>query len=446
MKKIAYINEQIKKFNKKIYIPGDKSLSIRWVLLASQAIGKSSAYNLLRSEDVLSALNAIKKLGINYKINKHYCEVHGKGLDGFKFKNNTVINAGNSGTLARLMFGLLINAKNEIILKGDKSLSKRDFQRIIKPMEIFGQNIKSRNNKLPLKIKGTNYARPINYFESKGSAQVKSSILFAAMKTPGVTKIKCIPSRDHTEKLFKYLNLPIKINRKKNLEIISYKGIKNYKGFNYSIPGDISSSSFFIVLTLLSKNSKILIKNVNVNRSRTGIIDILKLMNGNIKLRNKRIYKGEEIADIFVKSSKKLKSINCPIEMNSRAIDEFLLIFLTCSAAKGISKFKKISELRNKETDRLKFANNFLKKIGIKTKMTKDSLKIYGNPDLKLNKVYKIKNFDKDHRACMMSFITALTLGGNWIIHDIDSINTSFPDFISILKNIGAKINWLKKK
>ncbi len=127
--------------------------------------------------------------------------------------------------------------------------------------------------------------------------------------------------------------------------------------------------------------------------------------------------------------------------MNSRSIDEFLLIFLVCAVANGISKFKKIGELRNKETDRLKFANDFLNKIGIKTEVTKDSFKIYGNPDLKLNKTYKIKNFDKDHRACMLSFITALTFGGKWVINDIDSINTSFPNFISLLKNLGAKIN-----
>ena len=131
--------------------------------------------------------------------------------------------------------------------------------------------------------------------------------------------------------------------------------------------------------------------------------------------------------------------------MNSRSIDEFLLIFLVCAVANGVSKFNKIGELRNKETDRWKFAKTFLNNIGIKTKITKDSFKIYGNPNLKLNKTYKIKNFDKDHRACMLSFIAALTLGGNWIINDIDSINTSFPSFISLLKKLGAKINWLKR-
>jgi len=261
------------------------------------------------------------------------------------------------------------------------------------------------------------------------------------MKTPGETKIKCLPSRNHTEKLFLHLKLPIKIKKEKKFEIISFNGIKNYKCFDYKIPGDISSSSFFIVLTLLTKKSKILIKDVNVNESRTGIIDILKLMKAKIKLQNRRIYNGEKIADIDVRSSKKLKPINCPSEMNSRSIDEFLLIFLTCSVANGISKFRNIGELRNKETDRLKFASNFLTKIGIKTKISKNTFKIYGNPNLKLSKTYEIKNFDKDHRACMLSFIAALAFGGKWIIHDIDSIKTSFPNFISLLKYLGAKIN-----
>ena len=441
MKKVAYINEKIHKFNKIIHVPGDKSLSIRFILMASQGIGKSVAQNILKSDDVLSALSAIKKLGINYKINKKKCEIYGMGLNGFNFKNNTIINAGNSGTLARLIFGLLIDTKNSIVLKGDKSLSKRDFLRVIKPMKMFGQIIKSKNNFLPIKIIGTKYPRPINFVEKKGSAQVKSCILLSAMKTSGTTKIKCIPSRDHTERLFKYLKLPIKVKKEKNFEIITFNGKKNYKGFNYIIPGDISSSSFFIVLSLLTKKSKVLIKNVNINKSRTGIIDILKKMNAKIKLTNIKNYMGEKVANINVQGTDKLRAINCPISMNSRSIDEFLLIFLVASKAKGISKFKKIGELRNKETDRLKFGNNLLNKIGVKTKMTEDSIKIYGNPNLKLINNYEIKKFDKDHRACMVSFIAALTLGGRWKINDIDSIKTSFPNFISLLKQMGAKIN-----
>jgi len=442
MKKIVHINERIKIFNKKIYVPGDKSLSIRWILMSATAVGTSIAYNLLKSEDTLSALNAIKKLGIRYKINKNICEIYGKGQNGFKFKNNTIINAQNSGTLARLIFGLLINSKKQIILKGDKSLKKRDFLRVIKPMQMMGQNIKSNNNKLPIKIRGTNFPRPINYFESIGSAQVKSCILLAAMKTPGITKIRAIPSRTHTEAMFKYLKLPIKIKKEKKLDLINYKGIKNYKGFNYVIPGDISSSSFFIVLTLLTKNSRILIKNVNVNNSRTGIIDILKKMNGKIKIKNKKIYKGEKIADIECKYSPNLKGIKINPKINSRAIDELPLIFcLACAKAKGISYANNLGELRHKEQDRLKFVLKFLKMIGIKAIEKNNNLKIYGNPNLNLNKSYIVKNFMKDHRAFMLACIAALTLGGSWSVHDVDSVNTSFPNFVSLLKNLGAKIS-----
>ena len=443
MKKAVFISKKINNFNKKIYIPGDKSLSIRFVLLASMAIGKSSAYNILKSADLMSSLKAIYKLGINYRIKKNLCEIYGKGLNGFKFKNNTIINAGNSGTLARLIFGLLINSKNTVILKGDKSLKKRDFSRVIKPMQMMGQNIKSRSNKLPIKIKGTNFPRAIHYYEKIGSAQVKSCILLAGMKTPGITKIEAVHSRTHTENFFKYLKLPIQIKKKKNLELIKFKGMENYKGFNYVIPGDISSASFFIVLALLTKNSKILIKNVNVNYSRTGIIDILKKMNGKIKIKNKKIYKGEEIADIECKYSPNLKGIKINPQINSRAIDELPLIFcLACAKAKGISYAKNLGELRHKEQDRLKFVLKFLKMIGVKVIEKNNNLKIYGNPNLKLSQSYIIKNFMKDHRAFMLSCVAALTLGGkSWSIHDLDSINTSFPNFISILKNLGAKIH-----
>tara|TARA_Y100000590_G_scaffold436082_1_gene556231 strand:+ start:5869 stop:7194 length:1326 start_codon:yes stop_codon:yes gene_type:complete len=441
MLKIININKTIKSFKKKISVSSDKSLSIRWALLAAQAVGKSRAYNLLNSEDVNSALIALKKLGVEVTKNKKYCEINGKGLNSFLYNNNTVINCQNSGTLSRLICGVLAKSTKSVILKGDQSLSKRDFSRIIRPLNLFGIKTKSKKNKLPLKITGTNFLRPIEYDELIGSAQVKSCLLFCALNTPGITKIRAVPSRDHTERLFKFLKLPIKIKREKKFDIIKIKGDNQYNGFNYKIPGDISSSAFFIVLTLLSKNSKLLIKNINVNKSRTGIIDILKKMNADIKLINKKMYNGEYVADILVKSGKSLKSINCAREMNSRTIDEFLLIFLTCAKSKGISYFNHIGELRHKESDRLKFASNFLKMIGIKVKETSNSLKIYGNPKLKLNGNYKIKNYNKDHRACMMSCVAALVLGGRWKIYDSDSINTSFPQFFSKLKSLGAKIN-----
>ena len=441
MKKYVLINGKIKKFKKKITVSADKSLSIRWVLMAAQAVGKSIAYNLLNSEDVNNALIAVKKLGVKVIKKKNLCQINGVGLNGFSLKNNTIIDAGNSGTLARLIFGVLAKSNKTIILKGDKSLSKRDFSRVIKPLKKFGLIFKSNKNNLPLKFKGTNYLTPIKYKELKGSAQVKSCILLAALNTPGKTIIRCFPSRDHTERLFKFLNLPIKIKKNKKYEIIELTGQKQFSGFNYKIPGDISSGAFFIVLTLLSKNSEIKIKNININKSRTGIIEILKKMNAKIKLKNKKIYNGEEVSDIVIKSSKNLKSINCPTEMNSRSIDELIIIFLVCAKANGISYFKNIQELRRKESDRLKLSANFLKMIGVKVEKTSSTLKIHGNPNLKLKKNYIVKNFMKDHRIFMMACIAALTLGGKWKIYDPDSIKTSFPKFLSILKSIGAKIN-----
>ncbi len=441
MKNYVQISNIIKKFSKVITVQGDKSISIRWALMASQAVGKSKAYNLLKSEDVDSTLEALKKLGVKVLKNKKYCEIVGKGLNSFNFKNNTIINAGNSGTLARLVLGLLSSSNKSIIIKGDKSLSKRDFSRIIKPLNIFGVKIKSNKNKLPLILKGTNYLRPIYFEEQKGSAQVKSCIMLASLNTPGKTIIKCVNSRDHTERLFKYLKIPIVINKlSETHKLIKIEGKKQYNSFNYNIPGDISSAAFFIVLTALSTNSKIIIKNVNVNKTRTGIIDILKKMNVKIQVKNNKLINNELVGDIYVKSTNSLKAINCNSEINSRAIDEFPLIFLLCAKAKGISFFKKIGELRHKESDRLKVCSNFLKNLGVKTIENKESLKIYGNPDLKIKKKFNIKNFMQDHRIFMMSCIAALTLGGVWKINDKNSIKTSFPNFILTLKKMGAKI------
>ena len=442
MKNYVLISNIIKKFNKTINVQGDKSISIRWALMASQAIGKSRAYNLLKSKDVESTLNTLKKLGVKVFSNKNYFEIIGNGLNGYNFKNNTIIDAGNSGTLARLVLGLLAKSNKSVIIKGDKSLSKRDFSRVIKPLNFFGVKIRSKKNKLPLILQGTNYLRPIYFVEKKGSAQVKSCIMLASLNTPGITKIKCVRSRDHSERIFKHLKIPIKVkNISKINQLIEIKGKKQYNGFNYNIPGDISSAAFFIVLTCLSKNSKIIIKNVNINKSRTGIIDILKKMNANIKIKNKKLINNEPAGDIYVKSSSSLKAINCNSELNSRAIDEFPLIFLLCAKAKGISFFKKIGELRHKESDRLKVCSKFLRNIGIKIVEKNESLKIYGNPDLKLEKKYNIKNFMKDHRIFMMSCVAALTLGGKFRINDKNSIKTSFPNFILTLKKLGANIN-----
>ncbi len=431
------IKKKIKKFNKKINISGDKSISIRWVLFSSLGNGVSTAKNLLMSEDVLAALNAIKRLGIKYKFVKNECKIYGKGINGYKYKNNLTINAKNSGTLGRLILGLLVNTSYPIKLIGDKSLSKRDFKRISDPLTKFGLKFKLRNNKnLPLTITGSKKLKPIIYHENKGSAQCKSAVIFAGLRTNGTTSITAKKSRNHTELLCKYLNLPVKVINKKKYDKIIINKVKKINKLNYKIPADISSSAFFIVLVALSEDSKLIIKNVNINPSRIGIITILNKMGIKINLLNKKFYKGENTADIEIKSPKFIKPINCPSKLNSRAIDEFLVIFLVAAKAKGVSYFKGLSELNQKESPRLIWGEKILNKMGIKTISTNDSIKIYGNPDLNINKKITIKNYLKDHRVFMTSVVAALSFGGEWKIYNKASIKTSFPQFLNIINQL----------
>ena len=432
------VKKTIKPFNKTLRIEGDKSLSIRWALIASQAEGKSTATNILKSEDVLNTLRCLKKLGVKFKINKNKCTIFGLGINGYDYKKKITMDAGNSGTLGRLIMGLLVHSKNKIKIKGDKSLSKRDFFRVIKPLEKFGSKFISNNGKLPIIIEGTNDPKPIKYTEDKGSAQCKTSVMLAALNTEGTTIIKAKKSRNHTELLYKYLKLPIQIIKKRKYDLIKIKGKKKFNGFNYKIPSDISSAAFFIVLTILSEKSNLTLKNININSSRIGILRILKKMKANIYLKNIKNYKGEKIADIDIQSTKRLKPINVNPKLNSSTIDEFLVIFLLAARADGVSYFKNLSELNQKESPRLIWGSKILNMIGIKTKTTHHSIKIYGNPNLKINKEIVIKNYLKDHRVFMTSVVAALTFGGKWTIHNKDSIRTSFPSFLK-------KINYIKR-
>ena len=431
------INKRVSKFNRVITVSGDKSISIRWVLFSSLANGVSKAKNLLLSKDVLAAIKAVKDLGIKVKFKKDFCEIKGNGINGYKYKKNLTINAQNSGTLGRLILGILINTPYPIKLIGDKSLSKRDFKRISDPLSKFGAKFSLTNNKnLPLTILGTDKLKPFFYKENKGSAQCKSAVILGGMRVDGITKIHAKKSRNHTELLSKHLRLPVKVKENKKYDLIKIQKINYIKPINYEIPSDISSSAFFIVLTVLTKNSRLLIKNVNINPSRTGIITILKKMGVKILYKNKKIYKGEKKADIQIINKNNLKAINCPTHLNSGAIDEFLLIFLVAARAKGVSYFKNLAELNEKESPRLKWGAKILQKMGIKTIVTKSSIKIFGNPNLKINKKIIIKDYLKDHRVFMTSVIAALSVEGDsiWKIYDKDSINSSFPDFLSLVK------------
>ncbi len=447
MKKISVvIKDRIKKFNRNISVEGDKSISHRALLIASQCVGSSNLFNILESDDVKNTITCLRNLGVKIvKKNKRYV-IYGNGLGSFKRPKNNCLYAGNSGTLARMLFPLIGTQSNlKVKIIGDKSLNKRDMNRIIEPLSKIGCNFYPKNkNTLPLTIEGTDMPLAQKHLENIGSAQVKSAILLAGINTPGITQVEVKKSsRDHTENLLKKIKADIKIKKIKKGHLISLRGQKDFFGFNLKIPGDPSSAAPFVILTLLTPNSKLLIKNVNCNKTRIGFYDILKKMNANIKFKNLKKKSGELIGDIIVKSSS-LKSINCSEKLVPYAIDEFPLLFVTAATIKGISRFNGISELRHKESDRIKSIETNLNKIGIKTKSTNSSLKIFGNPKVKINNKLKILTND-DHRVAMAFFCLAEVLEGKCEIIDFQTVNTSFPNFLSTMKKIGAAFE-IKKK
>ena len=434
------INSKIKRCNKKIEVESDKSISHRALLIASQCIGPSTLKNILKSEDVSNAVVCLKNLGVKIlkKKNKHI--VYGNGLGSFKKPQNKELYTGNSGTLARLLIALIATQPGlKVKIKGDSSLSKRDMKRVIEPLSKIGCNFYPKNKKnLPIIIEGTSMPLAQKHIESIGSAQVKSAILLASLNTPGITTIKELKmSRDHTENILSTINADIRIKKNKKNNLITLKGQKNLNSFNLQIPGDPSSAAPFIILTLLTPKSKLLIKNINCNPTRIGFIKILRKMNANIKIKNYKKISGEIIGDILVKSSN-LKPIICSKKLVPSAIDEFPLLFVVASIIKGVSKFSGINELRHKESDRIKSMEIGLNQCGIKTNSTLNSLKIFGNPNITTSKKIKIYS-KKDHRIAMSFFCLGQLVSKEIEIKNFETVNTSFSNFLSTMKKIGAK-------
>ena len=367
-------------------------------------------------------------------------QVYGNGIGGIKHLKN-FINCGNSGSSARFFLGLLSTYPHKITISGDVSLRKRPMGRITKNLEKIGANISSKNKKnvkLPIKIQGTNMPLAQKHELLTPSAQVKTAILFSALNTPGITEIvERYDTRDHTELLLKKLGADIKIKKIGNKKIISLQGQQEMNAFKMVVPSDPSSASFFIIQALLTNNSSLFIKNVCINRTRIGFIEILRKMDGKIKFLNKRTIFNETVADIFVKSSK-LKGIECEKKIIPRTIDELPSIFIACALAKGQSTFKGIRELRYKESDRISNMEKGLNAFGIKTLSTEDSIKIYGNPKLTSNKKIIVKS-NLDHRIAMSFFVMGQVLGGKISIKNFETVNSSFPNFLKLQKTIGSK-------
>jgi len=439
------VKKKINKFHKSISVGGDKSISHRALLISSQAYGLSKIKGISNAEDVMNTISALKRLGVKIVKSKNIYHVYGYGLGSLKTKNNLTINAGNSGTLARLLFGLLSSYPHKIKIVGDKSLNKRPMGRIIKPLEKFGASFDPKGKiNLPIYVTGTEMPVAIDHQEKIGSAQVKSSIILASLNAPGITKIKELKkSRNHTENILKFIGAKIKIKKFKTYNVILIEGQNDFKSFDLSVPGDMSSAAYFIVLTLLNKKSMITIKNVNLNPTRMGIITILKKMNAKIKLTNTKTKFGERLGDIVVKSSN-LKSVICPASLVPSAIDEFTILMIAAAKAEGITVFSGLSELNKKESPRLNLMNSILNKIGIKTILNNGTIKIFGKPNIDLNKSCSVDTLF-DHRICMTVFVMSQIFGGQIKIKDFNSVDTSFPNFLNLMKQLGAKYE-IKKK
>tara|TARA_B100000989_G_scaffold283148_1_gene248815 strand:- start:3911 stop:5209 length:1299 start_codon:yes stop_codon:yes gene_type:complete len=416
-------------------IPGDKSISHRSIIIPSISKGICEISNILRSDDVLHTLEAFKLMGVKIIEENNKLIIFGNGLGSLK-KPNKNIYLGNSGTSARLLTGLLSSQNFDSVLTGDNSLSSRPMQRISEPLTKMNAKIQTTDGRMPLSIKGQNL-KPSSINLKIPSAQIKSGLLLASLNTSGETSItENRITRDHTETMLEAFDANIVVKKNHNEKLIRIIGKKELKSKNIDVPNDLSSSAFFIISALINDNSHIVLKNINNNPTRNGLILALKKMGANISFSNERKKNEEVVCDIEVSSSN-LKGCEIDPEISDLMIDEFPILAVAASFANSPSIFRGLKELRIKESDRLNLINLNLQNCGVKSRIIDDDLFIYPskNYNIKKNKM----RTDFDHRIAM-AFCVMGTKVGPLDIEDSSSINTSFPSFKNQLNSLGAKI------
>ena len=434
------IRDKISSFDSDIQVDSDKSISIRSFLIGAISQNISKVQNILESHDVFSTINALRKLGVKiHREDKGKYLVYGKGLGSLFAKKKTELNFGNSGTLARLLIGILSTTPNiHIKVKGDHSLNKRSMKSLIQLMTRFGATFLPRKkNKFPLSLISSELPIGIQY-NAGVSAQLKSAVIFAGLNSYGNTSIiEKYKSRDHTENMIKNNTQAIKIvdGKKKFIKILG----KNYLNpLNLKVPGDPSSAAFFTALTLLNSNSSLRIRNVGLNPTRIGFYHLLKKSGANIKFKNLIKENNEIKGDIIVKSSN-LKIIRASKKYYVNSTDEYPILFIIAALTNGVSIFKGIKDLANKESNRIKEMQKVLRQIGVKSHSTKNEIKIFGKKFLNAqNKKIFIPNLG-DHRICMSSFILAILTGAKTNIKNFNTVFTSSPSFLKIMKSLGVK-------
>lgn len=430
MSNLTLIANPTKTISGTVIVPGDKSISHRAIIFSMLCKGRTKIYNLLESEDVKRTIEVSQSLGSNIITNNQFIEIHGLGIDGLS-EPKSVLDFGNSGTSLRLFMGILSSQTFTTTLTGDNSLLKRPMERVASPLRLMGANISTNNGKAPVTISpplGTFHG--IDYKLDIPSAQIKSAIILASLFCRNKTILHTdTTTRDHTENMLKLFNYPISTS-KNSIEV--NPGILESPKI-IKVPGDFSSASFFIVAALLSEDSKIIIKNVGLNPTRTGLINILRLMGADIQVNitNKNY---EATGDVIVSSSK-LMGIKVPNELISLAIDELPLIFLAAAVASGETIIRNAEELRFKESDRIKSMVDLLKNLSIEVNEYQDGLEIKGG-----NISGGIINSFGDHRIAMTALVASSIAKEKIEVENCENINTSFPSFITLMNSIGMNI------
>ena len=416
--------------------PGDKSISHRILILASQTVGKSEISNLLEGEDVLNTLKAMRILGANIsKKNKKYV-VFGVPPGGL-FQPNKPIEFGNSGTGIRLICGLIASNNIKAKLVGDRSLSKRPMKRVTVHLKKIGALINlKKDSYLPIKIQGDGEALPLKYNIMIPSAQIKSAIMLSALNTKGLIEIKEFKTtRDHTENMLKAMGYNIKVKEDNKYRYIKMKNDKDLNSLNYNVPGDPSSAAFFITAACLKPGSKLIIKNMLFNKTRTGFISTLKKMGAKIKILKKKKINFELVADLKIEQKKYLKPIILEAKDIPLQVDEIPILSIAASFAEGKSVFKGLKELTVKESNRLLLIHKNLKKMGVNSKIKGFDLHIYGSNNLKKGGATIVHH--NDHRIVMSFYLANLICIKNNIIRDKSCVKTSYPSFFHhILKHL----------
>lgn len=418
-------NQTVKKINSlkgEVSIPPDKSISHRSAMFAALTGGIVEVNNFSQGADCISTLNIVKALGCDVEFlgDKH---IKIDASNAFK-KDVYNLDCGNSGTSMRLFSGIVASRESETTLFGDESLSKRPMKRIITPLELMGAKIKHNQFKAPLLIKGAELF-PIDYKSPIASAQVKSCILLAGLNTYGETKVtEPYLSRNHTEKMLKYLDADIE-----TCGTVSKIRKSQLTPRNLSVCGDISSAAFFMVAAAIVPGSDVILKNVGLNPTRTGIVDILLKMGADIEILNQRLECNEEIGDIHIRYSS-LKSVTIEGEIIPRLIDELPVIAVLATQAEGTTIVKDASDLRNKEADRIKCLVAELKKIGADIEEKPDGFIINGKTKLKGDAEVECYH---DHRLAMSLYVAGLVCDKPVLIKEFDWVNISFPEFLSLM-------------